>query len=53
LSFNYTADSHVALTLTGFIGQRPNGLLGVFGATPVGSLNGATTRLQFDTTFRF
>ncbi|HEX8773604.1 MAG TPA: putative porin [Pyrinomonadaceae bacterium] len=53
LSFNYTADSHVALTLTGFIGQRPNGLLGVFGATPAGSPNGATTRLQFDTTFRF
>lgn len=53
LSFNYTANPNVALTLTGFIGQRPNGLLGVFGATPVGSLNGATTRLQFDTTFRF
>lgn len=49
----YTADPHVGLTLTGFIGQRPNGLLGVFGATPVGSLNGATTRLQFDTIFRF
>ncbi|HEY6188713.1 MAG TPA: putative porin [Pyrinomonadaceae bacterium] len=50
---NYIADPHVALTLTGFIGQRPNGLLGVFGATPPGSLNGATTRLQFDTIFRF
>jgi hypothetical protein len=49
----YTADPHVGLTLTGFIGQRPNGLLGVFGATPVGSLNGATTRLQLDTIFRF
>lgn len=53
LSFNYTANPNVALTLTGFIAQRPNGLLGVFGATPVGSPNGATTRLQFDTTFRF
>ncbi|MBA3805200.1 MAG: putative porin, partial [Acidobacteria bacterium] len=52
-NLNYTADSHVTLTLTGFIGQRPNGLLGVFGATPAGSLNGTTTRLQFDTTFRF
>jgi hypothetical protein len=51
--FNYTADPRVILTLTGFIGQRPNGLLGVFGATPPGSLNGATTRLQFDTIFRF
>ncbi|HEX8143939.1 MAG TPA: putative porin [Pyrinomonadaceae bacterium] len=53
LSFNYTADAHVALTITGFIARRPNGLLGVFGATPPGSLNGPTTRLQFDTTFRF
>ncbi|HEX8139068.1 MAG TPA: putative porin [Pyrinomonadaceae bacterium] len=53
LTFNYTADPRVTLTFTAFIGQRPNGLLGVFGATPQGSLNGATTRLQFDTTFRF
>ncbi|HVG32708.1 MAG TPA: putative porin [Pyrinomonadaceae bacterium] len=53
LNLNYTANTHVALTITAFIGQRPNGLLGVFGATPQGSLNGATTRLQFDTTFRF
>lgn len=50
---NYMADPHVLLTFTSFIGQRPNGLLGVFGATPPGSLNGPTTRLQFDTTFRF
>jgi hypothetical protein len=49
----YTADPHVGLTFTSFIGQRPNGLLGVFGATPPGSLNGATTRLQLDTIFRF
>ena len=49
----YTADPHVGLAFTGFIGQRPNGLLGVFGATPPGSLNGATTRLQLDTIFRF
>jgi hypothetical protein len=50
---SYTADPHVSLTLTSFFGQRPNGLLGVFGATPPGSLNGTHTRLQFDTTFRF
>lgn len=43
----------VRLTLTGFLTQRPNGLLGVFGTTPQGSLNRPTTRLQFDTTFRF
>lgn len=50
---NYMADPHVLLTFTSYIGQRPNGLLGVFGATPPGSLGGATTRLQFDTIFRF
>ncbi len=50
---SYTVDPRVAFTLIGFFNQRSNGLLGVFGATPVGSLNGATTRLQFDTTFRF
>ncbi len=43
----------VRLTVTGFLTQRPNGLLGVFGTTPQGSLNRPTTRLQFDTTFRF
>lgn len=43
----------VRLTLTGFLTQRPNGLLGVFGTTPQGSLNRPTTRLQFDTIFRF
>jgi hypothetical protein len=43
----------VRLTLTGFITERPNGLLGVFGQTPQGSLNRPTTRLQFDTIFRF
>jgi Putative porin len=53
LGFTYAADARVLLTLTGIITQRPNGLLGVFGATPQGSLNTPTTRLQFDTTFRF
>jgi TolA-binding protein len=53
LQFNYTADPHVLLSFITIINQRPNGLLGVFGNTPVGSLNRPTTRLQFDTTFRF
>ncbi|HEY0408294.1 MAG TPA: putative porin, partial [Pyrinomonadaceae bacterium] len=52
-SFSYTADPRVLLTFTGNVTQRPNGLLGVFGQTPVGSLNTPTTRLQFDTIFRF
>ncbi len=49
----YTADPRVTLTLAGIVTERPNGLLGVFGTTPPGSLNRPTTRLQFDTTFRF
>jgi hypothetical protein len=53
LIFNYTVDPRVVLSMIGFINQRPNGLLGVFGSTPAGSLNRPTTRLQFDTTFRF
>ncbi|MBV9209260.1 MAG: putative porin [Acidobacteria bacterium] len=53
LSFNYTADPRVVLTFTSFITQRPNGLLGPFAATPDGSLNRPTIRLQFDTSFRF
>jgi hypothetical protein len=53
LSFNYTADPRMLLTLTGFIAERPNGLLGAFGNTPLGSLNRPTVRVQFDTTFRF
>lgn len=53
VNFSYTADPHVTLSLTGIFSQRPNGLLGVFGATPPGSLNTATTRLQIDTVFRF
>jgi hypothetical protein len=50
---SYAADPRVTLTLTAIISERPNGLLGAFGATPPGSLNRATTRLQFDTIFRF
>ncbi|MDT7603458.1 MAG: hypothetical protein QOF61_1455, partial [Acidobacteriota bacterium] len=50
---SYAADPRVTLTLTAIVSERPNGLLGAFGATPPGSLNRATTRLQFDTLFRF
>ncbi|HEX8173925.1 MAG TPA: putative porin [Pyrinomonadaceae bacterium] len=50
---NYAADPRVVLSFTGFITGRPNGLLGVFGQTPAGSLNRSTVRLQWDTTFRF
>ncbi|MCA1564288.1 MAG: putative porin [Acidobacteria bacterium] len=53
LFFTYTADPRVLLTITGIVSQRPNGLAGAFGQTPAGSLNRATTRLQFDTVFRF
>jgi hypothetical protein len=51
--FNYTADPRVVFSIISIINQRPNGLLGVFGQTPAGSLNRPTTRIQFDTTFRF
>lgn len=51
--FAYTADPRVTLSLTAIITERSNGLLGVFGLTPPGSLNSPTTRLQIDTTFRF
>lgn len=50
---SYAADPRVTLTLTAIVSQRPNGLLGAFGATPPDSLNRATTRLQFDTIFKF
>jgi hypothetical protein len=49
----YAVDPRVTLTVTAIVSERPNGLLGAFGATPAGSLNRATTRLQFDTLFRF
>jgi hypothetical protein len=51
--FNYTADPRVVFSVIGIVTERPNGLLGVFGTTPPGSLNRPTTRLQVDTTFRF
>jgi len=43
----------VTFTVTGIVTERPNGLLGPFAATPPGSLNRATTRLQFDTVVKF
>ena len=49
----YAADRNVTLSLTGIISERPNALLGPFVTTPPGSLNRRSTRLQFDTTFRF
>ncbi|HYG08833.1 MAG TPA: hypothetical protein VD835_02555, partial [Pyrinomonadaceae bacterium] len=51
--FTYTADPRVLLTFTGIVSERPHGLAGAFGQTPAGSLNRPTTRLQFDTVFRF
>jgi hypothetical protein len=53
LVFNYTADPRVVFSFITIVNQRPHGLLGAFGTTPPGSLNRPTTRLQFDTTFRF
>jgi hypothetical protein len=53
LVFNYTADPRVVFSFITIVNQRPHGLLGAFGTTPAGSLNRPTTRLQFDTTFRF
>ena len=51
--FSYAADPRVTFSVIGIVTQRPNGLLGAFGTTPPGSLNRATTRLQFDTVIRF
>lgn len=53
LAFGYAVDPRVTLSLTGIVTQRPNGLFGPFVVTPAGSLNRATTRLQFDTVIRF
>ena len=56
--FGYTAfavekDPRVLFAVTAIITERLNGLFGPFVATPPGSLNRATTRLQFDTILRF
>jgi uncharacterized coiled-coil protein SlyX len=53
LAFAYAVDPRVIFSITGIVTQRPNGLFGPFVATPPGSLNRATTRLQFDTIIRF
>ncbi|HEX8128251.1 MAG TPA: putative porin [Pyrinomonadaceae bacterium] len=51
--FTYTVDPRVLLSVTGLVSERPHGLAGAFSQTPAGSLNRPTTRLQFDTVFRF
>lgn len=51
--FSYAADPRVTFTVTGIVTQRVRGLLGPFAATPLGSLNPSTFRLQFDTVVRF
>ena len=51
--FSYTADPRVTFTVTGIVTERPNGVLGPFATTPPGSLNRATTRVQFDTVLKF
>ena len=53
LRFTYAADPRVTVRMTLLFNGRPNGLLGVFGTTPPGSLGGTTTRIQLDTTYRF
>ena len=51
--FSYAADPRVTLTATGIITERSHGLLGPFAATPPGSVNRSTFRLQFDTVLKF
>jgi hypothetical protein len=53
LQFSYAADPRVTFSVIGIVTQRLNGVLGAFSPTPLGSLNRATTRLQFDTVIRF
>jgi hypothetical protein len=51
--FSYAADPRVTLTATGIVTERSHGLLGPFAATPPGSSNRSTFRLQFDTVLKF
>jgi len=51
--FGYTADPRVTFNVIGIVTQRLNGLLGPFAATPPGSLNRSTFRVQFDTVLKF
>jgi hypothetical protein len=53
LLFTYTADPRVSFNVIGIVTERLNGLLGPFVATPPGSLNRSTFRLQFDTVLKF
>jgi hypothetical protein len=51
--FVYTADPRVSFNVTGIVTERLHGLLGPFVATPPGSLNRSTFRLQIDTVLKF
>jgi hypothetical protein len=51
--FSYYLDPRVTFNVTGLFNGRPNGLSGPFASEPAGSLGRPTTRLQFDTVFRF
>jgi hypothetical protein len=51
--FAYTADPRVTFNVIGIVTERLHGLLGPFAATPPGSLNRSTFRLQFDTVLKF
>ena len=53
LVFSYAADPRVTFSVIGIVTQRPNGVRGAFATAPFGSLNYATTRIQFDTVIRF
>jgi hypothetical protein len=53
LMFSYAADPRVTFSVIGIITERSHGLLGPFAPTPPGSSNRTTTRVQFDTTFKF
>ena len=53
LGFTYTVDPRVLFTVTGIFTQRAHGLFGPFVATPLGSLDRDTKRLQLDTVLRF
>ena len=53
LVFSYAFDPRVTFSAIGIVTQRANGLLGPFLPTPPGSLDRASTRLQFDMIIRF
>lgn len=53
LMFSYAADPRVTFSVIGILTERSHGLLGPFATTPPGSSNRTTTRVQFDTSFKF